>query len=194
MATRLRFVVGLARWVWRGVVAVALVNLAMTAHGWWDRRHADGERAFFRGAERADDWDYGLAEFRIINESTREYLVDQLTVDDWGGPMSDLPEASRTLARAGERAAVMVTRRNLDHLLADGVLLLRDRVSGERLEVPFQVDRRRPVSCIVEVRLRDDGAVVSACAPFHQHRAAFRWLFGPRPYGSGAERPPLNSR
>ena len=172
----------LGRWSLRGVLVIALANLAWDLWSWQDRSFADGDRRYFRGAERGDEIDYGLAEIRIINETNREFLIDSFMLDGWGGPYTHEAASARTLAPAGQLAASRNERRYLDHLLSNGRLLLRDGTDGAERLVSFQVDRRRPTSCQLELRIREDGESLSDCSPLRRIRHDFRWLFGPPNY------------
>lgn len=171
-----------ARWGLRLLAGVALVNLGWDLWAWHDRQFAEGERRFWRGAEQADDIDYGLAEIRIVNETDRDYLIDAFLLDGWGGPYTHRPAAQRTLARAGTPGSVRDEERYLDHLRAEGWMALTTIEGGVERMVEFQVDRRRPVSCRIELRIREGGAEVSDCRPLHRERHDFRWLFGPPNY------------
>lgn len=75
----------LGRWSLRGVLVIALANLAWDLWSWQDRSFAEGDRRYFRGAERGDEIDYGLAEIRIINETNRAFLIDSFVLDGSGG-------------------------------------------------------------------------------------------------------------
>ena len=165
-----------------GVVFVALFNLYWDLWSWRDRTFAEGERRFFRASEQTDDIDYGTAQVVLVNETDREFLIDSFVLDGWGGPYTHEPIADRTLARAGEAGSSRTERRYLDHLLGTGRLLLREGIGGPTRLVRFQVDRRRPVSCRVEVRIQDDREVVSGCEFLPVIRTEFRWLFGPPDY------------
>ncbi len=177
-----RLVNWLRRWTVRSVLFLALVNLGWDAWSWLDRTYTTDERRFFRHAERADDIDYGIAQIRIVNATGRDFLIDSFVVDGWGGPYTHQPEADRTLAPAGEAGSSRDERRYLDHLLGHGRLLLREGPGGPTRLVSFQVDRRRPTSCEVELRIEDSREVVSECRPHHVIRESFRWLFGPPDY------------
>ena len=170
------------RWSWRVLAAAAVLNLGWDAWLWFDRQTAEGERRFWRGSERADDIDYGLAEIRIVNETDRDYLIDAFLLDGWGGPYTHRPEAARLLARAGTPASVRDEERRLDHVLAEGWLSVTPRDGGEARRIDFQLDRRRPVSCRIELRIREETAEVSDCRPLPRRRHDFRWLFGPPNY------------
>ena len=173
-----------AVWGWRTVVALALANLTWDVADWTDRRSATGERQFFRGAERPDAIDYGLVDLRIVNETDRDWVVNQVNVDNWGGPRFAGPprDDDEFLFRAGQQGASRVERRYLDHLLAQGFIRLTDLKTGEGRTIAFAVDRRRPISCTVEVRIGMADAAVSGCEHLRAHRAADRWLFGPPDY------------
>lgn len=73
-------------------------------------------------------------------------------------------------------------QRYLDHLVGDGRLVLREGPQGPTRLVEFQVDRRRPASCQLELRIREDGESLSECRPLRRIRHDFRWLFGPPNY------------
>ena len=156
-----------------------MVNLGWDLWTWQDRTYAEGERRYFRSAEQPDDIDYGLAEIRIINETGRDFLIDSFVLDGWGGPYTHRPAEWRTLSRAGEARSVREEERYLDHLLGEGELALRDGDSGAERLVTFTVDRRRPTSCRIEVRIQESGQTVSECQPLRRLRHSFRWLFGP---------------
>jgi len=177
-----RLVTRLGRWSLRLLLVLALLNLGWDIWVWHDRTFAEGERRFFRAAEQPDDIDYGLAEFRIVNETDHDFLIDSFVLDGWGGPYTHEPAEQRTLARAGEQGSVREEERYLDHLVGSGRLLLRHGKGGPTRLVTFQVDRRRPASCELELRIREEGEVVSACQPLSRIRHSFRWLFGPPNY------------
>ena len=164
-----------ASWGWRSLIIVALANLAWSLADWHDRRSATGERQFFRGAERPDAIDYGLVDLRIVNETGRDWVVNQVSVDDWGGQTVGRPGGSPILTAAGSTTSTLVERRNVDHLVADARIALTDRATGELREVRFVVDRRRPTSCSVEVRIAATAASVSACILLREMRTEFRW-------------------
>ena len=173
-----RLVNWLRRWTVRSVLFLALVNLGWDAWSWWDRTYTTDERRFFRYAERANDIDYGIAHIRIVNATGRDFLIDSFVLDDWGGPYTHQPEADRTLARAGEAGSIRMEQRYIDHLLGYGRLLLREGPGGPMRLVTFQVDRRLPTSCQIELRIEESQEVVSECQPLHVIRTSFRWLFG----------------
>jgi hypothetical protein len=177
-----RFLSSLRRWSLRLLLIVALANLGWDLWSWQDRSYARGERQFFRAAEQADDIDYGLAEIRIVNETGRDFLIDSFVLDGWGGPYTHEPTSERTLSRFGEPGFTRDEERYLDRLLSSGRLLLRDGLEGPTRLVTFQVDRRRPTSCRIEVRIRDDGETMSDCQALRHIRHSFRWLFGPPEY------------
>ncbi len=177
-----RFARFLLRWTWRGIVFIALFNLCWDLWSWRDRTFAEGERRFFRASEQTDDIDYGTAQVVLVNETDREFLIDSFVLDGWGGPYTHKPASARTLARVGEAGSTRTERRYLDHLLGTGDLFLQEGVDGPIRRVTFQVDRRRPVSCRVEVRIQDDREVVSGCEFLPVIRTEFRWLFGPPDY------------
>jgi hypothetical protein len=166
------------RWSWRALVLVALGNLAWDLGEWHRRESATGDLRFFREAERPDDIDYGLAELRIINETGRTFLVDSLLLDGWGGPFTHLPESERRLGPQGEPDAVRDEATYVDRLLSAGRLDLVDVETRERRTLRFVVDRRRPTSCEVELRIAEAGETVSGCRLLRRRRTAFRWLFG----------------
>jgi hypothetical protein len=176
------FLNGMRRLSLRAIFVVALANLGWDLWLWRDQTLASGERRFFRTAEQGDDIDYGLAELRLVNETGREFLIDSLVIDGWGGPYTHQPSSERTLARAGEPGSTREEERNLDRLLSSGRLVLRDGAAGEARLVTFYVDRRRPTSCRIELRIREDGEAVSECQPLLRVRHSFRWLFGPPEY------------
>ncbi len=177
-----RFLRSLRRWSLRGLILVALANLAWDLWSWQDRSFAEGDRRYFRGAERGGEIDYGLAEIRIINETSREFLIDSFVLDGWGGPYTGQPDERRRLWPAGEPGHVFAEQRYLDHLVGDGRLVLREGPQGATRLVDFQVDRRRPTSCQLELRIREDGEALSDCRPLRRIRHNFRWLFGPPDY------------
>ncbi len=177
-----RFLGGVVRWSLRLLCAMALANLGWDLWSWRDRTYAGGERQFFRAAEQADDIDYGLAEIRTISETNRDVLIDSFVLDGWGGPYTHRPDDWRTLSRQGAIGSVRLEERYLDHLLAEGDLALRDAESGVQRPVTFQVNRRRPTSCRIELRIQEEGEVVSECQPLRRVRHSFRWLFGPPEY------------
>ncbi len=177
-----RFVRFLLRWTWRGIVLVALFNLYRDLWSWRDRTFAEGERRFFRASEQIDDIDYGMAEIVIVNETGRDFLMESLVLDGWGGPYTHEPISKRILARAGEAGSSRIEPSYLDHPLGTGRLLLREGIDGPTRLVSFRADRRRPVSCRVEVRIQDDREVVSGCGFLPVIRTEFRWLFGPPNY------------
>lgn len=80
-----RFLHFVRRWSFRSLIIIALANLAWDLWSWQDRSFADGDRRYFGDAERGDEIDYGLAEIRIINETSREFLIDSFVLDGWGG-------------------------------------------------------------------------------------------------------------
>jgi hypothetical protein len=86
-----RFLRALGRWCLRGVVTIALANLAWDLWSWQDRSFADGDRRYFRGAERGDEIEYGLAEIRIINQTNRAFLIDSFVLDGWGDRIHTRP-------------------------------------------------------------------------------------------------------
>lgn len=177
-----RFLRALGRWCLRGVVTIALANLAWDLWSWQDRSFAGGDRRYFRVAERGDEIEYGLAEIRIINETNRAFLIDSFVLDGWGGPYTHQATSARTLAPAGQPAATRDERRYLDHLVSNGRLLLREGIDGPERLVLLQVDRRRPVSCQLDLRIREDGETLSDCRPLRRIRHEYRWLFGPPNY------------
>lgn len=153
--------------------------MAWDIAGWHERRHATGERQFFRGAERPDDVDYGLVKLRIVNDTERDWVVDQVSVDDWGGSRFDGPvQPDEILSRRGTDAATRVERRNVDHLLASGFIRLTDMQTGEHRTIVFAVDRRRPTSCTLGIRVIQEGATISGCEPLFEHRTSDLWLLG----------------
>jgi hypothetical protein len=174
-----RWLAGIGRWSVRLLLGVALLNLGHDLWTWRERIEAEGERRFFRNAEQADDIDYGIAELRIVNETGRDYLIDSLVLDGWGGPLTHRPEHMRSLARAGREGSSRAEERYIDRLVSPGVLELRDSETGARRVERFRVDRRRPTSCSMELRITDDGATVSECRMLPRIRHDFRWLFGP---------------
>ncbi|MXP64170.1 hypothetical protein E0493_12525 [Roseomonas sp. M0104] len=173
-----RLVTRLGRWSLRLLFGLALLNLGWDIWAWHDRNHAEGERRFFRAAEQPADIDYGLAEIRIVNETGHDFLIDSFVLDGWGGPYTHEPAEQRTLARAGEQGSVREEERRLDHLLGEGDLVLRNPESGAERLITFQVDRRRPTSCRIELRIQEEGEVVSECQLLPRIRHSFRWLFG----------------
>ena len=172
----------LRRWTLRAVVLVALVNLGWDLWSWQDRRFAEGDRRYFRGAEQGHEIDYGLADIRIINETGREYLIDSFVLDGWGGPLTGRSDAQRTLWPAGETGSTFAEQRYLDRLIGDGRLVLRDGVGGSTRVVTFQIDRRQPISCQFELRIGEEGESLSGCHTLRRLRTDFRWLFGPPNY------------
>jgi hypothetical protein len=172
----------LRRWALRGLVVVAVVNLGWDLWSWQDRSFAEGDRRFFRGAEQGHEIDYGLADLRIINETGREYLIDSFVLDGWLGFSAGKPDAERTLSPAGEPGSSHEDQRYLDRLVSSGSLILREGATGPRRTVEFEVDRRRPTSCSIVLRVREEGVVVSECRPLRRIRTAYRWLFYPPNY------------
>lgn len=175
----LRFV---RRWSLRGLILAAMANLGWDLWSWHDRSFAEGDRRYFRAAERGDEIDYGLAEIRIINETGRTFLIDSFVLDDWGGPYTGQPDERRRRWPAGEPGHVFAEQRYLDHVVADDRLVLREGAEGPTRLVTFQVDRRRPTSCQLELRIREDSEALSDCRPLRRIRHDFRWLFGPPNY------------
>jgi hypothetical protein len=166
----------------RIVFAVALLNLGWDLWSWRDRTTAEGDRRFFRMAERAEDIDRGLAEISIINETGRAFVIDSFVLDGAGAPVAPEPTVRRILAPMGEADSVRQENRELGHLVATGRLVLSAGGNGPGRVVTFDVDRRRPNSCGVELRIREADEVVSECRPLHRIRTTFRWLFGPPGY------------
>lgn len=177
-----RFLRFLRRWSLRGLIAIAIANLAWDLWSWQDRSFAEGDRRYFRGAERGDEIDYGLAEIRIINETNREFLIDSFVLDGWGGPYTHEAASARRLAPTGQPGASRDERRYLDRLVSDGRLLLQDGAEGSQRLIILQIDRRRPIACQMELRIREDGEALSDCRPLRRIRHDFRWLFGPPNY------------
>lgn len=167
----------LARWAWHGLLAIAVANMAWDLAYWHDRRGATGERVFFRGAERPEDLDGGIVELTIANDTGRDWVVNIVNVDGWGGPRYDGPvQPGEILSRQGTEAAMRTERRYLDRLLSQGVIILTDLHSGERRPLSFTVDRRRPVNCRVTLHVRDEGLLASDCAPLHEGPVSRRWV------------------
>ena len=160
----------------------ALVNLGWYLWSWQDRSFAEGDRRYFRGAEQGHEIDYGLADIRIINETGREYLIDSFVLDGWGGPYTHQPDRERTLAPAGMEGFIRDEQRHLEHLIGSGRLILREGPAGPSRLISFQVDRRRPTSCLIEVRIQDAGETVTECNTLRRVRSSFRWMFGPPDY------------
>ena len=177
-----RFLSGLRRWSLRTILVVALANLGWDLWSWHDQNFAEGDRRFFRAAEQGDEIDYGLAEIRIFNETGREFLIDSFVLNGWGGPYTHEPPSKRTLSPAGEPGSARLEERYLDRLVGSGRLVLRDGPTGPTRLVTFEVDRRRPSSCRVDLRIREEGETVSECQPVRRIRTSFRWLFGPPTY------------
>lgn len=165
------------RWAWRGLLAVALANLAWDLADWHDRRGATGERLFYRGAERPEDLDGGVVELTLANDTVRDWVVNIVNVDGWGGPRYAGPvQPGEILSRQGTDSATRTERRYLDRLLSQGIVILTDLHSGEMRQLPFTVDRRRPINCRVALRVREDGLLASDCAPLRERPVLRRWV------------------
>jgi len=160
---------------------VGVANLGADIWGWYDSSFADGDRKYFRQAERPDDIDYGFAELSIVNETGRDYQIDDLGVEGWNWHPRE-PARSRILARAGQPGSSMDVQTYLLRLHSAGHLRLRDGPDGQVRRIDFEVDRRRPTSCHVELRIREDGETVSACRPMRRVGPSFPWLLGPADY------------
>ncbi|MBP0464815.1 hypothetical protein J5Y09_12915 [Roseomonas sp. PWR1] len=171
----------LRRWSLRGVFLIAVANLAWDVWSWHDRTFAEGDRRYFRQAERADDVDYGYAELRVVNETSRDFLIEGLALEGWNWhPPS--PRTDHILARAGEHGSSLDAQTYVFRLLSPGYLRLRDRAGGETRRVDFDADRRRPASCRIELRIQEHGEMVSGCRPLHRLPPSFQWLAGPENY------------
>ena len=141
---------------------------------WHDPNFAESDRRFFRAAGRGDEIDYGLAEIRIFNETGREFLIESFVLDGWGRPYSHEPPSNRTLSPAGEPGSARLEERYLDRLVGSGRLVLGDDPMGPSRLVISQVDRRRPISCRVDLRIQEDGETVPECQPVRRIRTSFR--------------------
>ena len=161
---------------------VAVVNLGWDFWSWQDRSFAEGDRRYFRGAEQGHEIDYGLADTRIINETGRVYLMDSFVLDGWGGQLTARSDAQRPLWPVGRPGSTFAEQRYLDRLVGVGRLVLRDGAAGSTRLVSFQIDRRRPGSCQIDLRIGEQGETVSERRALRRVRADFRWLFGPPNY------------
>jgi hypothetical protein len=149
---------------------------------WHDRTFASDDRRYFRHAESPDEIDYGFVELRIVNDTGREYLIEGAGVDGPGWPPEGASAQERRLAPAGTSGAERIAQQYLFRLVSDGEVRLREGPGGPARVIPFRVDRRGPVSCRIELRIRDDGEAVSGCIPLMRMGPSFPWLLGPAEY------------
>jgi hypothetical protein len=174
------FARALRRWSIRALLAGALLNFGYDLWAFYDQTTARDERRFFRGAERSGSVEYGVAEVAITNEINQQFLIDGFELDSWGGAMTHRPDDRRALSAFDHPGSVRTERRYIDHLASDGTLFLRDRWTGAQRDIKFRVDRRRPVSCRVTLRIQEDGADVSGCQLLRRLPPSFLWRFARR--------------
>lgn len=183
-AERFRAFVGafaraLRRWSVRSLWAVVLLNLGWDILSWCDRAIAGDDRRFFRGAERPETIEYGLAEVTLVNEMDHDFLIDSFVLDNWGGPLTHRPRNARSVMPSHQLGSIWTEIRYIDRLSGGGEIYIRRNENSAERRIRFSVDRRRPISCRVEIRIKADSVDVSGCRMIRRLRPSWTWMADP---------------